>query len=97
MADYTGFVTSKQIGPTLKKLRKQCMLTGLALSASVGISQSKLSKIETGNILPKPEELAKILNILSVPLNIQQQLFQSLTDSIRNAHSLKLRKYFSYG
>ncbi|HJQ09126.1 MAG TPA: helix-turn-helix transcriptional regulator [Candidatus Saccharimonadales bacterium] len=62
-------------GRTLKKLRQNKQLTGEKLGSKAGISQSKVSKIETGATLPSLKELKKILNILECPQIIRQQIF----------------------
>jgi transcriptional regulator with XRE-family HTH domain len=48
----------------LRDLRKQAGLTGDRLSARCGISQSKISKIETGKVLPSLTDVERILGAL---------------------------------
>lgn len=74
-----------EIGVILKKLRKQNELTGEALGERVGISQSKLSKIETG-FYPKLQagEIEKILNILEAPQTIRQQVMHAIGENAYN-------------
>jgi len=68
---------AEQIGKTLKKLRRQHGLTGISLGEKVNISQSKISKIETGSQQPTSEELEKILNILKPSEIIRQQIYNT--------------------
>jgi len=52
------------LGPELAKLRKQRGLTGVALAKIVGISQSKISKIEVGSVIPSPEDVDRLARAL---------------------------------
>ena len=44
----------------LRRLRRQAGLTGDRLAARAGMSQSKISKIETGKILPSLLDVAAL-------------------------------------
>jgi transcriptional regulator with XRE-family HTH domain len=68
-------LTARDIGATIKKLRKRRGLTGASLGEKTNISQSKISKIETGTYGYASEaELTSILNILDGPHTIRQQI-----------------------
>ncbi len=71
--------TSERVGKLIKELRRKRNLTGMYLSKKAGISQSKLSKIETGRY-PKQDLtlIDNILNILDAPRTIRQQLMIAL-------------------
>jgi transcriptional regulator with XRE-family HTH domain len=60
----TGDAHRHGVGPDLAKLRKQRRLTGVALAKIVGISQSKISKIEVGTIIPSPEDVERLARAL---------------------------------
>jgi transcriptional regulator with XRE-family HTH domain len=63
-----------RIGETIRSLRRQHDMTGAELGKKVGLSQSKISKIETGTITNlKIAEIEKILNILEAPQDIRQR------------------------
>lgn len=67
------------IGELVRNLRKKRGITGLELGRRVGLSQSKISKIENGyyqNLEPK--EIEKIMNILDAPKTIRQQVEHAL-------------------
>lgn len=68
---------AEQIGKILKGLRRQRGLTGISLGEKVGLSQSKISKIETGTHRPTNEELEKFLNILKPSEIIRQQIYST--------------------
>lgn len=55
------------IGPTIKKLRKQKGLNQKEFSAAIDISQTALSQIETGLTKPQKTTLNKICEELNVP------------------------------
>jgi transcriptional regulator with XRE-family HTH domain len=48
-----------QLGSELRRLREQAGLSGRTLAGQVGISQSKLSRIESGSALPTLPEISK--------------------------------------
>lgn len=63
------------IGQAIRDLRRQRNMTGEELGKRAGLSQSRVSKIETGagaNLQPAQAE--KILNILDAPQTIRQQI-----------------------
>jgi transcriptional regulator with XRE-family HTH domain len=64
-----------QIGQLIKELRKKQRMTGEQLAQKVGMSQSRVSKIENGysaSVMPSQIEL--ILNILNTSKTIRQQI-----------------------
>jgi transcriptional regulator with XRE-family HTH domain len=64
-------------GDELRTLRKAKPVTGTALSKLTGISQSKLSKIETGALIPSTLDLLQILNALDVAQSDAQRIIQT--------------------
>jgi transcriptional regulator with XRE-family HTH domain len=75
-------LTTKTIGQLIKDLRKKKGLTGGELGRRAGLSQSKISKLETG-FYPthNPTEIIRLLNILDAPMTIRQQVQTSLDQS----------------
>ena len=55
-----------ELATALREARKQAGLTGERLAARCGISQSKISKIETGKVLPSATDVERILVALGV-------------------------------
>lgn len=55
-----------QLASRLRRLRKEAGLTGTELAESVGVSQSKISKLETGHLLPTLEDIAAIGSVLNL-------------------------------
>ncbi len=77
MADYIR--DNLQIGKAIRNFRRQRNLTGFELGQRAGISQSKISKIETGYYSkPHSSEIEKIMNILEMPNTIRQQILAAL-------------------
>lgn len=74
-------ITNRQVGATIRELRKKRGITGVELGHKTNLSQSKISKIETGSVAPKPDELKKILNILGAPMTIRQQILRSIDNA----------------
>ena len=48
-----------ELAAALREARRQAGLTGDRLAARCGISQSKISKIETGKVLPSATDVAR--------------------------------------
>lgn len=63
-----------EFGDEVRTLRKSMKITGVALAAETGISQSKLSKIETGALIPSTQDLFQILTVLDAPRKDMQRL-----------------------
>jgi transcriptional regulator with XRE-family HTH domain len=55
-----------ELAAALREARKQAGLTGERLAARCGISQSKISKIETGKVLPSATDVERILTALGI-------------------------------
>ena len=71
----------QQIGQLIRQLRRQQGMTGAELGRKAGLSQSKISKIETGSYaVLRPVEVEKILNILNASKTIRQQFAVALGD-----------------
>ncbi|MFJ4190413.1 helix-turn-helix domain-containing protein [Kitasatospora sp. NPDC089509] len=66
--------SKSDLAETLRRLRLEAGLTGDRLSARCGISQSKISKIETGKITPSLVDVELILRALGVPTALAQEV-----------------------
>lgn len=58
----------------LRRLRRQAGLTGDRLAARAGMSQSKISKIETGKILPSLLDVERLLRALGAEPRVVEEL-----------------------
>jgi len=86
--------TTREIGKVISEYRKKQQLTGSELASMMQLSQSKISKIETGYYSQlRPVEIQKIMNILKVPVIISQQILRSITDDTQK-HDV--RRYYEY-
>lgn len=63
-----------ELATALREARKRARLTGDRLAARCGISQSKISKIETGKILPSATDVERITAALGVTDERQHEL-----------------------
>jgi transcriptional regulator with XRE-family HTH domain len=61
-------------GDELRTLRKSKAMRGVDLARNAEISQSKLSKIETGALVPSTEDLLRIFKVLETPRRNAQRL-----------------------
>jgi transcriptional regulator with XRE-family HTH domain len=52
------------VGVALARLRRHAGLTGLQLGRQIGMSQAKVSKIETGAVNPTPEDVERLATAL---------------------------------
>ncbi|MFI9360061.1 helix-turn-helix domain-containing protein [Kitasatospora sp. NPDC053057] len=66
--------SKSDLAEMLRRLRLEAGLTGDRLSARCGISQSKISKIETGRIIPGLVDVERILRALGVPAAVLQEV-----------------------
>jgi transcriptional regulator with XRE-family HTH domain len=57
----------RALAESLRALRKAAKLSGERLAARCAMSQTKISRIETGRIIPTPEDVERILAALSAP------------------------------
>jgi transcriptional regulator with XRE-family HTH domain len=86
----------------LREARRAAGLTGERLSARCGISQSKISKIETGKVLPSVTDVERILTALGARQDLTDELlalarlanteFQSVRASLRRGLHQKQRE-----
>ncbi|WP_149183123.1 helix-turn-helix transcriptional regulator [Streptomyces sp. TRM49041] len=59
--------SSQELAATLRKLRKQAGLSGDRLAARCNVSQSKVSRIESGKVRPSLVDIERILRALDAP------------------------------
>lgn len=98
-------VTNEQIGQRLGRLRDRAGMTQAELADMMHISQSKLSRIESGEKTANPDELQRAVQVL--PLPSVQQLFaedfsvtdHTTTDATRKQSALtvqNLKEQYAY-
>lgn len=69
-----GQQSRSDLAQTLRKLRKAAGLSGERLAARCAMSQSKVSRIESGKILPTVLDVDRILTALEVPAEAATEL-----------------------
>ncbi|MCP2335790.1 helix-turn-helix domain-containing protein [Actinomadura rupiterrae] len=94
------------LADALRDLRLEKGLTGDRLAARCGISQSKISKIETGRTLPSLADVERILSALDAPDELRQEVYslarlanteyQDLRSSLRRGLHHKQKELASY-
>src|ERR1051325_5572235 len=60
-------VRSRQVASLLRRLREEAGLTGAAAAAALGMSASKISRLETGNRGLYVDDVAALLGLYRVP------------------------------
>ncbi|MFG1609977.1 helix-turn-helix domain-containing protein [Actinoplanes sp. NPDC049265] len=73
------------VGARLAGLRRRAGVTGQDLADRVGMTQSKVSRIETGHVLPNPADVRRIAEELNAPATVVEQLVDD-ADSERERH-----------
>lgn len=69
-AEYFGAAQAKSsFAITLAKIRKQLNLTQQQLAARLGVSQSYIAKLESGEANPTLERIGSLLGVLGLSLN----------------------------
>lgn len=74
-------VRSRQVSAELKRLRKAAGLTTGEVGSRLGVSQSKVSRVENGQLGLQLEEVAAMLGLYHVPLQRREELLEL----VRNA------------
>ena len=58
----------------MRTLRRSAGLTGIELARLVGVSQSRISRIETGHVVPEPDEIERLATALGAePTELHEQ------------------------
>lgn len=87
MTDSDGFASTvsvdfemlkQEFGANLKALRRQAALTGEQLAERAGMSQPKISKIETGKVMPSITDVERIADALELESEETSRLREQL-------------------
>lgn len=70
----SGAQGRKHLAEVLRELRKAAGLSGERLGVRAAMSQSKISRIESGKIVPTVVDVERILKALEVPSGVAQDL-----------------------
>lgn len=82
------------LGQALRALRTEKGLLGVELARRVGITQASVSRYESGERLPPPELLEKLLDALGAPKRLKRQLLEQLHSAqveLKNARAIAQR------
>jgi transcriptional regulator with XRE-family HTH domain len=80
----------------VRTLRRNAGLTGVELARRVGISQSRISRIETGHLTPQADEVDRLATALNVDAIIREQLHdqaRAARSSMRSWRTLHARGF----
>ncbi|MGH8909338.1 MAG: helix-turn-helix domain-containing protein [Egibacteraceae bacterium] len=64
----------EELGSALRRLRRDAGLTGVEAAQRAGMSQSKISKIETAALLPSVDDVDVLCHALSAPAELRADL-----------------------
>lgn len=79
-----------ELAAELRRLRKERGVTGQQLAESAGMSQSKVSKIETGKVLPSPQDVAALADALDAQTDARAQLVRQAEDLLSEFTSWRI-------
>ncbi|CAN5232939.1 helix-turn-helix transcriptional regulator [soil metagenome] len=79
-----------ELAGALRRLRKERGLTGQQLAESAGMSQSKISKIETGKVLPSPQDVGSLGDALGAKPEDRAQLVRQAEDLLSEFTSWRI-------
>jgi transcriptional regulator with XRE-family HTH domain len=80
----------------VRTLRRNAGLTGVNLARAVGISQSRISRIETGHLIPHADEVDRLADALRVDADTRTELHEqarAARSSMRSWRSLHARGF----
>jgi transcriptional regulator with XRE-family HTH domain len=80
----------------VRTLRRNAGLTGVELARLVGISQSRISRIETGHLIPQADEVDRLATALNVDASTREQLHdqaRAARSSMRSWRTLHARGF----
>ena len=73
--------TDEPVGATLARLRKRKKISGHALGSKVGMSQAKISRLETGATSPDPQDVRRIAQALGLAADEVDRLVATAENS----------------
>lgn len=65
----TDIITSKEIGATIKKRRKELGHSQEQLAEKVGVSYQQIQRYENGSSMLNVENVQRIANVLNIPIS----------------------------
>lgn len=71
-------IRSRQVAAELRSLREKVGLSGAEVAKRLGMSPSKISRIETGNSGIQAEDVASLLGFYQVPVSTRDELLDLL-------------------
>jgi transcriptional regulator with XRE-family HTH domain len=83
---------SVPLGVALNRLRRASGMTGAQLGQNAGMSQAKISKIETGAVLPTPQDVERLARELGAPDELVRRLIDQAEGSQNQMTDWRLRR-----
>lgn len=80
----------EELAEALRQLRRDAALSGMDTAARLGVSQSKISKIETGRILPTVEDVEHLLTLFDTTGDRRAELLRRAEALHRHDKNLRM-------
>lgn len=68
------------LSDTLRRLRKEAGLSGVDAARVAGLTQSKVSRAETGAFLPSEQEVEALCRVYKAPVKVRKELVRLVQD-----------------
>lgn len=68
------------LSATLRRLRKEAGLSGTEAAHRAGLSQSKISRVETGAFMPTEDQVRALCRVYDAPADVRRELIQLIRD-----------------
>ncbi len=73
-------VRPDELSATLRRLRQDAQLSGIEAARTAGLSQPKISRLETGKQVPLPAEVEALCRVYGAPARTRQQMLTIVRD-----------------
>ena len=73
----------------MRALRRSAGLTGVELARLVGVSQSRISRIETGHLVPQPDEVDRLASALKLDAGVKVGVYAPVEKLVASGYVWK--------
>lgn len=87
----------RELGDALRQLRKSAGLSGQQAAQRTGMSQSKISRLESGRLVPNVPDTETLADLLGAPPEVKEHLLALAADVNTHTKSLRLLRQRGLG